>query len=132
MPKREEQILLGPLTCWVHRELDKLDREARFHPEWGLREYAPRKLAERLGISERLLGLWRDQLDSDGRPRFTVPRARVEDALDQAGVLLFDVYPWMAESDQVREGFCTACDERVFVDGDDRCVWCGGPTAKPM
>lgn len=112
-----------PLAMWIQRELARLDRDETIESPFG-------RLAHRLGVDSRLLGLWRDEINSEGVPRFTLPCGSVEDALDRAGVGLWEVFPGIQQEQSAREThrYCPACKESSAVDGDLLCLWCGGPT----
>jgi hypothetical protein len=113
-----------PLAIWVQHELDRLYRDETVESPFG-------RLAMRLGISERLLGLWRDEISSEGEPRFTVNRESVEDALHAADLELVDVFgPAFAEEIEVSEAYCARCHEQVKTDGVGACLWCDGPTSQ--
>jgi hypothetical protein len=119
-----ERLPAIPLAIWVQRELDRLYRDETVESPFG-------RLAMRLGISERLLGLWRDEISSEGEPRFTVNRESAEDALHAADLELVDVFgPALGEEVEVSEVYCSRCHEQVKTDGDGACLWCDGPTSQ--
>lgn len=78
----QPRIVAFPLRVWVLRELELID------------EAACQVLAARMGVSRRLLMCWAREVDPTGRPRFTLPLETVDRALSNAGVLLWEVFPW--------------------------------------
>lgn len=107
-----------PLACWVQRKLATLEREDSPSPAGAL--------ADRLGVSERLIYCWQHEVDSEGRPAFSWPAETVEDALGRAGVLLWSVFG--EEATRADERFCRHCREYVAVGEDGSCPWCESAT----
>lgn len=113
-----DRVPARPLQVWLERQVALL--ELREDLETTPREH----LRRRLGVDEAMLRRWLKARGRSGNKVATHWRPTVEDALHRAGVFMFEVFPDLLDSVEVREGWCPGCDERVLADEEGRCLWC--------
>jgi hypothetical protein len=106
-----------PFADWVKRQEVLLGSKA---------------LCTDLGVDPRVVYGWKNQVTTEGEKVKRQPREVVEDALHALDKNIWDLYPDEVPEDEVVEGYCTRCEERVPVDGQRQCLWCDTLTSHPM
>lgn len=130
MPHPGPPIPAAPFVAWLHRQLETLRNDVSLS---GRNNPAVNSaLAERLGISRRRLHDYLNSRDGYRQHTETFGRWRVEDMLENAGLMLSDVYPDLPreEIELEPDAWCERCCD-IVTPIKGICPWCDS-TPIPM